>query len=184
MTVPNGHPNFMVRQVQRPYYEASQADGTTCLLPPAGPKAQGWTGKCKSSHYQSLVEVGIHSPAVGQARPSTLGPSGEGRSDSGCSTFTRGAQPATRRVADGESIPRERWRVRANTGDDEYQSDEQGFDVGLQLSLTMSTEISTADVVSRFSSQCVVSLSSGQPTPGPYSVATPSRWSVIVPCSM
>ena len=33
--------------------------------------------------------------------------------------------------------------------------------------LTMSTEISTADVVPRFSSQCVVFLSSGQPTPGP-----------------
>jgi hypothetical protein len=25
-------------------------------------------------------------------------------------------------------------------------------------------------------------LSSGQPTPGPHSVVTPSRWSVIVPC--
>jgi hypothetical protein len=48
--------------------------------------------------------------------------------------------------------------------------------------LTMSTEISTAGIVPLFSSQCVVFLSSGQPTPGPYSVATPFRWSVIVPC--
>ena len=53
-----------------------------------------------------------------------------------------------------------------------------------QLALTISTEISTAGVVPRFSSQCVVFLSSGQPTPGPYSLATPFRWSVIVPCSM
>jgi hypothetical protein len=50
--------------------------------------------------------------------------------------------------------------------------------------LTISTEISTAGVVPLFSSQCVVFLSSGQPTPGPYSVATPLRWSVIVPSSM
>ena len=33
--------------------------------------------------------------------------------------------------------------------------------------LTMSTEISTAGIVPRFSSQWVVFLSSGQPTPGP-----------------
>ena len=32
---------------------------------------------------------------------------------------------------------------------------------------TMSTEISTAGMVPLFSSQCVVFLSSGQPTPGP-----------------
>lgn len=36
-----------------------------------------------------------------------------------------------------------------------------------QLALTMSTDISTAGVVPLFSSQCVVFLSSGQPTPGP-----------------
>jgi hypothetical protein len=33
--------------------------------------------------------------------------------------------------------------------------------------LTMSTEISTAGAVPRFSSQCTVCRSSGQPTPGP-----------------
>jgi hypothetical protein len=34
------------------------------------------------------------------------------------STFTRGAKPATRRVADGERMnPREGWRVRADEGD-------------------------------------------------------------------
>jgi hypothetical protein len=40
---------------------------------------------------------------------------------------------------------------------------------------TMSTGISTAGIVPLFSSQCVVFLSSGQPTPCPYSVATPFR---------
>ena len=58
------------------------------------------------------------------------------------------------------------------------------IDVGPQLTLTISTEISTAGVVPLFSSQCVVFLSSGQPTPSPYSLATPFRWSVIVPCSI
>jgi hypothetical protein len=38
---------------------------------------------------------------------------------------------------------------------------------GLLSCLTISTEISTAGIVPLFSSQCVVFLSSGQPTPGP-----------------
>lgn len=44
----------------------------------------------------------------------------------GCSTFTRGAKPATRRVADGERMnhPQVRCRVRANTEDDELQDGE------------------------------------------------------------
>jgi hypothetical protein len=50
-----------------------------------GPQAQGWTGKCKSGHCQCLAEVGIHPLAIGQDRPSRLG-------------------PATRRVADGERM--------------------------------------------------------------------------------
>jgi hypothetical protein len=41
--------------------------------------------------------------------------------------------------------------------------------------LTISTEISTAGIVPLFSSQCRVFRSSGQPNPGPYSVAIPSR---------
>lgn len=40
-------------------------------MPPAGPQAQGWIGKCKSSRCQYLAEVGfILSPlAIGQAKP-------------------------------------------------------------------------------------------------------------------
>ena len=29
-------------------------------LPPAGPRAQGWIGKCKSSHGPCLAEVGMN----------------------------------------------------------------------------------------------------------------------------
>jgi hypothetical protein len=53
------------------------------LLPPAGPQAQGWTGTCKSCHCQFWLRVGIHPRAIGQDRPSRLGPAGEGRSDGG-----------------------------------------------------------------------------------------------------
>lgn len=70
----------------------------------------------------------------------------------------------------------------ATSADVQHGGDQ--VDAGLQLALIMSTEISTAGVVPRFSSQCAVFLSSGPPTPGPYSVATPSRWSVIIPCRM
>ena len=37
-------------------------------MPPAGPQAQGWTGKRKSSHPQYWAEVGIHPLAIGQDR--------------------------------------------------------------------------------------------------------------------
>ena len=104
---------------------SSQADSTASLLPPAGPQAQGWTGKCKSSRCQSLVEVGIHPLAISQDRPSRLGPAGEGRSDSGCSTFTRGAKPATRRVADGERMNPQGKGGAFAPRDDEHQGDEQ-----------------------------------------------------------
>jgi hypothetical protein len=50
-----------------------------------------------------LGQVFILSPSA-RTGPSRLGPAGEGRSDSGCSTFTRRAKPATRRVADGERM--------------------------------------------------------------------------------
>ena len=38
------------------------------LLPPAGPQAQGWTGKCRGIHCECLVGVGIHPLAIGQDR--------------------------------------------------------------------------------------------------------------------
>ena len=48
--------------------ELPGAHGAASLLPPAGPQAQGWTGKCKSGHCQGLAEVGIHPLAIGQDR--------------------------------------------------------------------------------------------------------------------
>ena len=48
-------------------------------LPPAGPRAQGWTGRCKGGHGPCLAEVGMHPLAIGQDRPSRLGPAGEAR---------------------------------------------------------------------------------------------------------
>ena len=58
-------------------------DGTASLLPPAGPQAQGWTGKRKSSQCECWAGVELHPLAIGQDRPSRLGPAGEGRSDGG-----------------------------------------------------------------------------------------------------
>jgi hypothetical protein len=83
---------------------ASQADGTASLLPPAGPRAQGWTGKCKSCHCQCLAEVGTHPLAIGQTGLADLAPRAKVGQTVGCSTFTRGAKPATRRAADGERM--------------------------------------------------------------------------------
>jgi hypothetical protein len=103
-------------------------------MPPAGPQAQGWTGKCKSIHCQCWVEVGGSSS---RHRPgqvlADLAPRAKVVQTAVCSTFTRGAKPATRRVADGERMnPREGWRVRANTRDDEHQGDEHQGDEHLE----------------------------------------------------
>jgi hypothetical protein len=80
-----------------------------------GPQAQGWTGKRKSGLRLCLAGVGfILSPSArtGLADLALLVKVGQ---TVGCSTFTRGAKPATRRVADGERMnPREGMRVRAN----------------------------------------------------------------------
>jgi hypothetical protein len=51
--------------------------------------------------------------------------------------------------------------------DDHHPGHEQGMTSTAYSCLTISTEISTAGIVPLFSSQCVVFLSSGQPTPGP-----------------
>jgi len=51
------------------------------LTPPAGPQAQGWTGRSQD-HCQCQAGEGAHPLAIGQDRPSRLGPPGEGRSDS------------------------------------------------------------------------------------------------------
>jgi hypothetical protein len=58
----------------------------------------------KNGHCQPLAEVGNHPLAIGQGRPGRLGPRAKVVQTVVCSTFTRGAKPATRRVADGERM--------------------------------------------------------------------------------
>ena len=87
-------------------------------LPPAGPQAQGWTGKCRSGHGQCLAEVGMHPLAIGQDRPSRLDPAGEGRSDGGVLHLRPRGQaryPEGGRRREDEP-PGRGWRARASTG--------------------------------------------------------------------
>ena len=102
------------------------ADATAYLLPPAGPQAQGWTGKCKSSTVGvGLGWVFILSPSA-RTGPSRLGPAGEGRSDGGVLHLHPRGQarhPEGGRRREDEP-PGEGWRVRANAGDDEHQGEE------------------------------------------------------------
>ena len=78
-------------------------------MPPAGPQAQGWTGKCKSIRCQCLAQAGIHPLAIGQDRSQQTWPRGRRSFRQWCAPPSpAGAKPATRRVADGERMnPRE-----------------------------------------------------------------------------
>ena len=81
----------------------SQACGIASLLPPAGPQAQGWTGKCRAA----TVSVGLRWGF-------TLSPSAR----AGQARYPEGG-----RRREDEPLG-EGWRVRANAGDDEHQGDE------------------------------------------------------------
>ena len=74
-------------------------------MPPAGPRAQGWTGKCKCYRCGCRAEAGGSSS---RHRPgqvlADLTPWVKVVQTVVCSTFTQGAKPATRRVADGERM--------------------------------------------------------------------------------
>ena len=96
------------------------------LFAPPGPRAQEWTGKCKSIHCGCWVEVGGSSS---RHRPgqvlADLAPWAKVVQTVVCSTFTRGAKPATRRVADGERMnPQGKGGAFAPGRDDEHQGDE------------------------------------------------------------
>ena len=110
----------------RPRDRSSKRCMARLSMPPAGPQAQGWTGKCKSGAVGVGLGWGfILSPSV-RTGPSRLGPAGEGRSDGrvlhlhprGQACYPEGGR---RREDDP---PGEGWRVRANAGDDEHQGDE------------------------------------------------------------
>jgi hypothetical protein len=96
------------------------------LTPPAGPQAQGWTGKFKRDHCQCWAEVGFTLSPSSRTGPSRLGPAGEGRSDGGVLHLHPRGQaryPEGGRRREDEP-PGEGWRVRAKPGDDEHQGDE------------------------------------------------------------
>ena len=77
------------------------------------------------SHSQCQAEVGFILSPSARTGLADLAPRAKVGQTVGCSTFTRGAKPATQRVADGERMnPREGWRVPANREDDEHQVDE------------------------------------------------------------
>jgi hypothetical protein len=105
---------------------AFQTDDAASLLPPAGPQAQGWTGKCKSCHCQCLARVegssSRHRPGQVLA---DLASRAKVVQTVMCSTFTREAKryPEGGRRREDEP-PGEGWRVRANARDDEHQGDE------------------------------------------------------------
>jgi len=73
-------------------------------VPPAGPQAQGWTGKREGGHCQCLADAGVHPLASARTGLADLAPRAKVGQTVGCSTFIRGAKPATRRVADGERM--------------------------------------------------------------------------------
>jgi hypothetical protein len=74
------------------------------LLPPAEPRAQGWTGNPE----RTTVSVWLRWASSSRHRSgqvlADLAPWAKVVQTVVCSTFTHGAKPATRRVADGERM--------------------------------------------------------------------------------
>ena len=85
-------------------------------MPPAGPRAQEWTGKCKTSHRQCQAGMGLILSPAARTGLADWAHRAKVIQTVGCSTFTRWAKLATRKVADGERMNTgKEWRVRANT---------------------------------------------------------------------
>jgi hypothetical protein len=75
----------------------------------------------QNSHVSDWLRQGFTLSLSARTGLAGLAPRAKVGQTVGCSTFTLGAKPATRRVADGERMnPRKEWRVRANT-EDEHQ---------------------------------------------------------------
>ena len=76
-------------------------------MPPAGPRAPGWTGAVQTPPaVAGWGGGGGHPVPVGQDEPSTPPAAGPGRSAAGCSTWTGGVRRAPLRVADGDGMDR------------------------------------------------------------------------------
>src|ERR1022692_2972477 len=101
------------------------ADGATPLLPPAGPQAQGWTGKSRTATVSVWLKWGgILAPSA-RTGLADLAPGVKVVQTVVCSTFTPGAKPAPRRVADGERMNPPRECAFAQIPEDhEHQGDE------------------------------------------------------------
>ena len=76
-------------------------------MPPAGPRAPGWTGSVQiAGAVAGWGGGGGHPVPAGQDEPSTPPAAGPGRSAAGCSTWTGGVRRAPLRVADGDGMDR------------------------------------------------------------------------------
>ena len=77
------------------------------MMPPAGPRAPGWTGPLQiAGVVAGWGGGGGHPVPAGQVKPSTPPAAGPGRSAVGCSTWTGGVRRAPLRVADGDGMDR------------------------------------------------------------------------------
>ena len=77
------------------------------MMPPAGPRAPGWTGPVQIPRaVAGWGGGGGHPVPAGQVEPSTPPAAGPGRSAVGCSTWTGGGRRAPLRVADGDGMDR------------------------------------------------------------------------------
>jgi hypothetical protein len=76
-------------------------------MPPAGPRAPGWTGSVQiAGAVPGWGGGGGHPVPAGQDEPSTPPAAGPGRSAVGCSIWTGGVRGAPLRVADGDGMDR------------------------------------------------------------------------------
>src|SRR5438552_16343474 len=76
-------------------------------MPPAGPRAPGWTGPVQIAGAVAGWGGGWGHPVpAGQDEPSTPPAAGPGRAAVGCSTWTGGVRRAPLRVADGDGMDR------------------------------------------------------------------------------
>ena len=75
---------------RRPAGRRSWALPAISLLPPPGPQAQGWSGKCKSGHRHRLAEVGITLSPSARTGLADLTPRAKVGQTVGCSTSPAG----------------------------------------------------------------------------------------------
>ena len=106
----SGHIEARIAQIPKLTIRLSFASG--------GASSSRMDREAQEPHCGCLAGAGIHPLAIGQDRPSRLGPAGEGRADSGVLHLHPRGQaryPEGGRRREDEP-PGKGWRVRANTG--------------------------------------------------------------------